>query len=160
MAHLAYLDITGATQGKISAGCNSLNSIGNRYQSAHANEISVVAVEHSLSKEPGQPSKQSKPFIITKLVDKSSPLLGTAFERQEILQCKINFYRTNEKGYNEQFYSVILKDAVICNLSLSLPHVIKAGQDDLHEVVAFNYKDIIWKHSSAGTQGYGLWQQP
>lgn len=32
MAHMIYVTIKGKQQGLISAGCSTLNSIGNRYQ--------------------------------------------------------------------------------------------------------------------------------
>lgn len=159
MAHVAYLKIEGKTQGLISSGCNSPGSIGDRYQSKHIDEISVIAAEHSQLKLVNHTRTQFNPFVITKWVDKSSPLLGTAFSRQEKLQCELSFYRTNDKGYNEKYYTVTLVDALITSHTFSLPHVIDFGKNDMHEVIGLSYKEIIWKHLVAGTEGYGLWDR-
>lgn len=50
MSNLAYLTINGKTQGSISAGCSSLDSIGNKAQIAHLDQIMVYAVTHSMSR--------------------------------------------------------------------------------------------------------------
>ncbi|SHM25388.1 hypothetical protein SAMN05216301_1999 [Morganella morganii] len=42
MAHPIYLTLTGKNQGLISAGCSSVDSIGNRYQAGHENEILIL----------------------------------------------------------------------------------------------------------------------
>ncbi|VEB94197.1 Hcp family T6SS protein CtsH2 [Citrobacter koseri] len=41
MSNIIYLTLEGDIQGKISAGCGSLASVGNRYQLGHENEIFV-----------------------------------------------------------------------------------------------------------------------
>ncbi len=161
MAHIAYLKIEGETQGLISMGCNSKDSIGDRYQLSHLDEISIISADYSMDKldSINHSRIQFNPFVITKWVDKSSPLLGSAFTKQEKLQCELSFYRTNETGGNEKYYVIKLVDAVINNLSFSLPHVIHAGKDDMNEVIGFNYKEIVWKNLLAKTEGYGLWGQ-
>ena len=42
MAHPIYLTLTGKIQGLISAGCSSVDSIGNRYQAGHEDEILIL----------------------------------------------------------------------------------------------------------------------
>lgn len=39
MSNLIYLSVTGEKQGLISSGYSSSDSIGNKYQSAHENEV-------------------------------------------------------------------------------------------------------------------------
>ncbi len=41
MADIIYLTLNGNNQGLISAGCSSYDSIGNRYQNNHSDEILV-----------------------------------------------------------------------------------------------------------------------
>ncbi|MCW8335886.1 type VI secretion system tube protein TssD [Vibrio paucivorans] len=154
MAHTAYLSIIAKSQGCISQGCNTKDSIGNKAQESHANEITVLACHFTLSKHGG-PAE----VAITKPIDKSSPLLGNAFSKQEHLQCTLNFYRTNEQGYNENFYSIELIDALIATLSFDQPNVLTSGDDDMSEVLHLSYRDIIWKHKIAGTEGYETWER-
>ncbi len=154
MAHTAYLSIIGKTQGSISQGCNTKDSIGNKAQESHDNEITVLACNYTLTKHGG-PAE----VVITKPIDKSSPLLGNAFSKQEHLQCTIHFFRTNEQGYNENFYSIELVDALITTLSFDQPNVLNSGDEDMSEVLHLSYRDIIWKHKIAGTEGYETWER-
>lgn len=39
MSNIVYLTVTGEQQGSISAGCGTTESIGNRWQSGHEDEI-------------------------------------------------------------------------------------------------------------------------
>ena len=43
MASHGYMTITGKTQALISAGCSTQDSIGNRCQTAHTDEIMVLS---------------------------------------------------------------------------------------------------------------------
>ncbi len=43
MANHGYMTINGKAQGLISAGCSTQDSIGNKYQAAHTNEIMVLS---------------------------------------------------------------------------------------------------------------------
>lgn len=43
MANHGYMTINGTAQGLISAGCATRDSIGNKYQAAHTDEIMVLA---------------------------------------------------------------------------------------------------------------------
>ncbi|MCG9753534.1 type VI secretion system tube protein Hcp [Vibrio brasiliensis] len=153
MAHTAYLSIIGQAQDCISKGCNTKDSIGNKAQESHQDEITVLACHFTLSKH-GQPTE----LVITKPIDKSSPLLGNALAKQEHLQCTINFYRTNEQGYNENFYTIELVDALITSLSFDQPNVLAFGDEEMSEALYLSYKHIIWKHNLAGTEGYETWE--
>ncbi|MFM2588156.1 Hcp family type VI secretion system effector [Vibrio sp. TBV020] len=153
MAHTAYLSITGKTQGPLSKGCNTKDSIGNKAQASHCDEITVLACNFALSKHGG-PAE----VLITKPIDKASPLLGNAFSKQEHQQCTLRFYRTNEQGYNENFYTIELVDALITTLSFTQPNVLQAGDEEMSEELSLSYRDIIWKHNIAGTEGYETWE--
>ena len=155
MAHTAYVSVTGKTQGAISQSCNTKDSIGNKAQESHSDEITVLACHFSSSKHGGPAD-----VLLTKPIDKASPLLGNAFSKQEHLQCTINFYRTNEQGYNENFYTIKLVDALISTLSFTQPHVLQSGEEDMSEELSLSYRDIIWKHQIAGTEGYDSWEKP
>lgn len=157
MAHIGYMTITGKTQGLISSGCNSKDSVGEKAQSSHLNEITVLACHHDMSKFHADMPKENGAITITKPIDKSSPLLGSAFSKQEHLDIEIKFYRTNASGSNEHFYSIELVQAVVSGLSFSQPHANFSNDEDLNEQVSFRYKDIIWKHLISGTEGYDIW---
>jgi len=155
MAHVAYLTVEGVSQGLISKGCNTQDSIGGKYQSGHTNEITVLACNHSMSKF--EQRKSHNPVVITKNIDKSSPLLAAAFSKGEKLSCKLNFFRNNDQGFNELFYTIELVDAVIVATDFVLPHTVNSHGDEMHEMISLSYKEIIWTHKVSGTEGYDSW---
>ncbi|RQW62157.1 Hcp family type VI secretion system effector [Vibrio viridaestus] len=158
MAHVAYLSITGKTQGLISRGCNTQDSLGSKFQSNHTDEITVLSCHHSMSKFGGGHRKSHNPLVITKNIDKSTPLLSTAFSKGEKLSCKLSFYRNNEQGFNEHFYSIELVDAVVVGSEFSLPHTINSHGDEMHEIISLSYNQIIWTHKISGTEGFDSWE--
>ncbi|MEI8632135.1 type VI secretion system tube protein TssD [Vibrio sp. PP-XX7] len=100
--------------GLISSGCNTKDSMGNRYpENLHADQITVLECHYSMSKLPSQPGIKHNGIQITKPKDKASPLLATAFAKQEHLEGTIILYRTNEKGRYEKHYAIEFQKAVI-----------------------------------------------
>ena len=80
MANISYLSLSGETQGLISAGCSTLDSVGNKAQPEHKDQIMVYALMHSISRSQNVNHHE---LIITKPVDKSSPLLAKALSDNE-----------------------------------------------------------------------------
>lgn len=50
MANMIYLSVNGNQQGTISQGCCSLDSIGNKYQLGHENEIFVLHLNNMFNR--------------------------------------------------------------------------------------------------------------
>ena len=50
MANMSYLSLSGETQGLISAGCSTLDSVGNKAQPGHKDQIMVYAFHLKKSK--------------------------------------------------------------------------------------------------------------
>jgi len=158
MAHIAYLTLRGAKQGLISGGCNTKDSMGNRYQENHTDQITVLACNFSMSKAPQQHSVTHNGIQITKPIDKSTPLLATAFARQEYLECDIYFYRINEKGHYERFYSFALQKAVISGVDSDSPHTVLTPGEEMNETISFRYAGIQVEHLLCGTMAYDGWE--
>lgn len=51
MSFNIFLSLDGSQQGLISAGCGSIDSIGNRSQIGHEDEIQVFSLNHSITRE-------------------------------------------------------------------------------------------------------------
>ncbi len=51
MSYMIYLTLNGKKQGLISAGCSTLDSIGNRYQKGHEDQIQVLSLDHSMTRD-------------------------------------------------------------------------------------------------------------
>jgi len=156
MAHMIYVTIKGKQQGLISAGCSTLNSIGNRYQAAHKDQIMVLSFEHALTRAK---NVNHGPISFIKLIDKSSPLFGIAISANEELEMKFDFFRTSASGVNDIYYSVTVRKAYLHGISLIYPHAIDHAGDQPEEMISVNYQSITWEHIKAGTSGYSIWDE-
>lgn len=161
MANHGYMSITGKRQGLISAGCSSQSSIGNKCQIGHTDEIMVLAYSHNMitGNDGGLSSSRGKhlPIMITKNIDKSSPLLASALHEREEIECTIHFYRTSPAGGRDKYYSIRLTGAKITHLNLQVPHAIHMNDAQPQEMVSIRYRDISWTHVQAGTSAYSFW---
>jgi hypothetical protein len=156
MANLVYLKLQGQLQGLISAGCSSLDSIGNRAQIAHLDQIMVTELNHGMSRVQNVNHQE---LTIQKPIDKSSPLLSKAINENECLTCDFEYYRTNRFGINELYYRVKLIKARISSIHICVPHVITESSAQPEESVSFTYESINWEHCIAGTSAYSLWEE-
>lgn len=78
MSNLIYLSVAGEKQSLISSGCSSLDSIGNKYQSAHENEIFAYELVNNINRtenvslfpvEIRKPIDNSDSFICSSIYD-------------------------------------------------------------------------------------------
>lgn len=164
----AYLSISGKKQNDISANCSSEESIGNRWQEGHEDEIMVQAFKHNIrlptDPQSGQPSGQRihGPITITKTFDKSSPLLYNALASGELMtQCQVNWYRTSSTGLEEKYFSITLEDAIIVDIQSYMPHCQDTSQSHLThmEDISISYRKITWSHLIANTEGSDDWRK-
>lgn len=163
MASHSYMKVIGKRQGLISAGCSGYSSIGNKCQSGHEDEIMVLAYLHDMltgndGNIAGDRGKHM-PIMITKGIDKASPLLASALHEREEVECTINFYRTASAGGQERYYSVHLTGARIAHISQQVPHAIRMNDAEPQEQVAIRYRDIAWAHVTAATSAYSSWRE-
>lgn len=157
MANTGYMSITGKVQGLISAGCSSQESIGNKCQPGHLDEIMVFSYSHNMANIGNVNKPTHRPIVLTNNVDKSSPLLAQALSSREEIECTINFYRIFSFGQQQKFYSISIEGGVITDLTLDMPHVILQNDAEPQEHLAIRYRSITWAHHLAGTTGYSAW---
>ncbi|MCU1760773.1 Hcp family type VI secretion system effector [Pseudomonas sp. 14P_8.1_Bac3] len=157
MANHGYMTIKGKVQGLISAGCSTQDSIGNKYQAVHTDEIMVLSYSHNIANIGNINRSTHNPIIITKNVDKSSPLLAQALSNREEINCTISFYRVSSFGMQEKFYTISIDGGVIVDLTLEMPHVVLQNDAEPQEQVAIRYREIAWIHHLAKTAGYSSW---
>ncbi|ADN00215.1 Hcp family type VI secretion system effector [Dickeya dadantii] len=154
MSHIIYLTLEGNQQGLISSGCSTFDSIGNRYQKGHEDQIQVLGLNHTITREE---NIAHHPIQLIKPIDKSSPLLGVSVTSNESLTATFFFYRTNLAGQLEVFYELKLTDARIVEVSATYPHSLNDSDSLPYEVIMLRYNTIEWTHKTAGTSGYSIW---
>lgn len=156
MAYHGYMSIKGRSQGLISAGCSATDSIGNRCQAAHMDEIMVLSFSHNLSNVGNTERTTHRPILITKYIDKATPLLAQALTNREVLECRINLYRINV-GKHECYFKVELSGAIVVDQRMEVPHSVLLNAQDPQEYLAIRYDFIGWHHLIANTSGYASW---
>ena len=156
MANIIWLTLSGQAQGLISAGCTSVDSIGNKAQTAHRDQIMVLQISHGMTREQ---NVNHQLLTLVKPVDKASPLLGKAINDNEVLTCEFDFYRTNRMGFNERYYTLKLTNARIASVNLRVPHTIDDSAGQPEESIELTYESISWEHHTAGTSAYSFWEE-
>jgi type VI secretion system secreted protein Hcp len=109
-----------------------------------------------------------KPFVITKELDKSSPLLYNCLVNNEnIPTWELQFWTpqlsaTTGTGQEKQHYTVKLINANIASIDFRMannkhPELMKFAE---YEEVAFTYQKIIWTWNEGGITAEDDWETP
>lgn len=160
MALAAYLTITAERQGQIH---------GSVLQKGREGKILVAAVQHEIvcPRDPttGQPTgrRAHKPFMVTKVVDRASPLLyGILCTNENIREARIDFWTSTPTGQEKQHYTVRLTNATICGITLKMPNVRqpKLARLTEYEEVSFTYEKIEWTWNDGGISAADDWETP
>lgn len=165
MALNAYLKLKGNKQGDIK---------GSVTQKGREDSIMVIAVSHEIvsPRDPasGLPTgkRMHKPFVITKELDKSSPLLYNVLVNNENIQTwELKFWTpqlkaTTGAGTEKQHYTVKLTNANIASINFRMlnnknPELMKYAE---YEEVAFTYQKIEWTWMEGGISASDDWEAP
>lgn len=165
MALNAYLRLKGQKQGEIK---------GSVTQKGREGSIMVIAVSHEIvsPRDPasGLPTgkRMHKPFVITKELDKSSPLLYNVLVNNEnVPEWKLEFWTPQLSaaggvGAEKQHYTVQLLNANIASISFRMlnnknPELSRYAE---FEEVAFTYQKITWTWKDGGITAEDDWETP
>jgi len=160
MALNAYLSLKGQKQGEIK---------GSVTQKGRENKIMVIAVSHEVisPRDPasGLPTgkRMHKPFVITKELDKASPLLLNILTNNEnITEWELQFWRPSATGSEQQHYTIKLTNANIASVNFRMannkhPELMKFAE---YEEIAFTYQKIEWTWVDGGITALDDWEAP
>jgi type VI secretion system secreted protein Hcp len=166
MALNAYLKLKGQKQGDIK---------GSVTQKGREGKIMVIAVSHEIvsprDAASGLPTgkRQHKPFVITKELDKSSPILYSVLcTNENIIEFELQFWSPKASavgaGQEYQHYTVKLTNANIVDIRFAMlnnknPELMRYAE---YEEVAFTYQKIQWTWVDGGITSSDDWevQQP
>ena len=156
----AYLKLKGQKQGEIK---------GSVTQKGRENKIMVIAVTHEIvsPRDPasGLPTgkRMHKPFVITKELDKSTPLLFNVLVNNEnITEWELQHWQPSRDGAEKQHYTVKLTNANIASIHFRMPNnknpdLMKYAE---YEEVAFTYQKIEWTWVDGGITAMDDWEAP
>lgn len=164
-----YIQINGQTQGLITAGACTADSIGDSFVEGHEDEMLVQKFDHTVTvptdPQSGQPSGQRvhKPFQFTVSLNKAVPLLYNALASGEKMnEVTLKWYRTSIEGKQENFFTTKLENASIVDIQCEMPHCQDPTKSDFTQnlTVSMSYRKITWDHVNAGTSGSDDWRKP
>ena len=145
MSDIVYLTVSGEQQGAISAGCGTIASVGNRWQTGHEDEIFVFSLSNSITSTGKGSHLHGLRFC--KLIDKSTPLFVNAINNNEQLYMEFYFYRINRFGRWEKYYYIQLRGAFLSGIQ----HQFSENNLDT-ETITISYEYILCKHLIANTE--------
>ena len=164
MALNAYLKLKGQKAGAIN---------GSVTQKGREHSIMVIAVSHQIVSPRDAQSglatgkRMHKPFVITKELDQSSPLLYNALcTNENLTEWTLQFWAPQVKagsgtGSEVQNFTVKLINANIASIDFRMPNnkdpaLMKFGE---YEEVAFTYQKIEWTWNDGGITAMDDWEQ-
>lgn len=160
----AYLSLKGQQSGQIK---------GNVNQKGREDQILIHAVHHDITSPrdsaSGLPTgkRMHKPFVITKEIDRASPLLYNMLATNEnITEFELRFWSLDSRaglgviGKEYQYYTVKLINARISDISLDmLNNMTEAGSRmPAMEQVAFTYEKIEWTWTDGNVTSEDSWE--
>ena len=165
MALNSYLRLKGQKQGDIK---------GSVIQKTREDTIMVIAVSHSIisprDAASGLPTgkRMHKPLVITKELDKSSPLLYNVLcNNENITKWKLEFFQPQQDqrtglGSEINHFVIELENASIASISFRSPNnkhpdLMKFAE---YEEVAFVYEKITWTWVKGGVMASDAWLSP
>jgi type VI secretion system secreted protein Hcp len=149
MALSAYLRLTGQKQGEIKGGVT---------QKGREGAILVIAADHEVATPrdaaTGRAGRRVHgPYVITKTLDRSSPLLYNALVTNEVISnWELQFFGAAATGAEVQRYTVKLTNAIITDIKFHLPNTQNPdlGKYAESEEVSFTYQRIMWTWIDGG----------
>lgn len=160
MALNAHLTIVAARQGRIA---------GSVTQKGREGTMLVVAASHEIvgPRDPasGRPTgkRMHKPFIITKELDRATPLLYDVLVNNEnIASWELQFYTPDRMGFERQHYTVRLTNANIAGIHFRMPNTKHRNSAKMveREEISFTYQKITWTWSDGGITAADDWETP
>jgi type VI secretion system secreted protein Hcp len=162
MALMAYLRLKGQRSGEIK---------GSATQKGQKGRIGVIAASHGIVSPrdlaSGLPTgrRMHKPFVITKELDASSPLLYTVLATNEnITEFELQFWAPTLQpapgaASAVQIYTVKLVNANIASIDFHMPNIRHPDLKDLaeYEEIAFTYQRIEWTWTKGGVTAMDDW---
>jgi len=160
MAFAAYLSIVGARQGPI---------LGSVTQKGREGKILVIAAAHEIvcprDPQSGIPTgrRMHKPFLITKELDRSSPLLYAILcTNENIVSARIDFWTSTPMGQEKQHYTVRLTNANLSGIVFKMANIRQPRLTRLteYEELALTYEKIDWTWNDGGLSATDDWRTP
>lgn len=155
-----HLELEGSKQGKIEGSCAMKGREGSILVNEYHHTIRIPT-----SPQTGQAmgKRIHEPVTFTKCIDKASPKLRLACVSGERLKhLTFSFFRINQMGVEEHYYTVKLENAVVVSAKQWFPNVLdKPTESYGHmETVQVTYERITETHEIDKLEMEDSWNEP
>jgi type VI secretion system secreted protein Hcp len=155
-----YMTLEGTKTGPIEGSCDQTGREGTILCQAYQHDVSIPRDPQS-----GQPTglRVHNPMTVTKIFDKASPLLYQALSQGErMTNVTLKWYRIDNAGIEEHYFTVTLEDAIIVSMRPSVPNCLdpQFASYGHMEDVSFTYRKIIWRWEPDGVEADDDWRVP
>ena len=143
--------------------------LGSVTQKGRENKIFVFASNHEIicPRYPGSSrltgKRIHKPFVCSKEVDRSSPLLYALLaENENIREARVEYWATTPTGLEKLSFTVRMTNATISGIVFKMPNNRnpKLARLAEYEEVAFYYQKIEWTWTAGGVSAADDWETP
>lgn len=163
MPNEIFVTIEDAEGNNLTEGASSKESIGSYYKEDHADKIFAQAFQKSsvlpIDQRNGQVTgvRRHEYIEITKLIDKSSPLLNQLLSQPTDLNIHVEFYRSPDEtsgGEPVRYYQVKVAEAKLTQIVTNSPNAMDPANDHIMatETLRFSFNAVAWKHDVCGTE--------
>lgn len=112
MANTGYMSITGKIQGLISAGCSSQDSIGNKCQAGHLDEVMVLSYSHNMANIGKVNKSTHRPIVLKKILINHRHYLLRRFQVEKKSNARLIFIGCPRSGSRKNFIPYQLRAAL------------------------------------------------
>jgi type VI secretion system secreted protein Hcp len=155
-----HMTVTGEKQGKIEGSCD---------QKGREGTILVQGVDHTIhiprDIQTGLATgkRVHGPLTVTKVVDKSSPLLYQALcTGEQMKDVTIKLYRISKAGTEEHYFTTTLVNAIVVSMRPYIPNCLDKSTASLGhmEEISFTYQKVTWRHEIDKKESQDDWKTP
>jgi len=163
MPNEIFVTIEDAEGNNLTEGASTKESIGSSYKEDHSDKIYVQGFRQKsilpIDKRNGQVTgvRRHEYLEITKMIDKSSPLLAELMSQPTDLILHVEFYRSPDETSGGEpicYYQVKVAEAKLVNIETISANAMDPANDHYMamEKLQFSFNAAAWKHSVCGTE--------
>lgn len=163
MPNEIYVTIEDAEGNNLTEGASSKESIGSYYKEDHMDKIFAQALEQKsilpIDRRNGQVTgvRRHEYLEITKLIDKSSPILAQLLSQPTDLNIHVEFYRSPDEtsaGEPVRYFQLKMAEAKLISMETMSPNAMDPSNDHYMatEKLQFSFNAVAWKHDICGTE--------
>lgn len=160
MSSMGYMNIEGAQQGHIEGSSAHREADGLIEIFAFDHEVAIPR-NAATALIAGRPVHHE--IMVRKLVDRATPRLYQALDRQEQLtEVSFDWHQYSPKGIEERVFRIELRNALVTRIKPSMADALDPTMDRYRfmEQVSLAYEHIVWIWGGGDVRFEATWEGP